>query len=172
MNKMTCNMKKKHPTNPLVYLAGAIENAPDSGKKWRENISHFLKNELQHEVFNPCQEENHVLTPHEFRNFRKWKTNDLKRFRFVVHKIIHKDLEMITKHVNYIICFWDDFAEKGGGTQGELTVAFINNIPVYMVSSKPIEQISSWIIGCTNEIFFEFESLKEFLIKKYKSQKE
>jgi hypothetical protein len=172
MDKTICNTKIKHMNNPLVYLAGAIENAPNYGKEWRENISHFLINELHHEVFNPCHEENHVLTPYEFRNFRKWKTTDLKRFRPVVHKIIHKDLSTIIEHVNYIICYWDNFVEKGGGTQGELTVAFINKIPVYMVSNKPIEQISSWIIGCTNEIFFEFESLKEFLIKKYKSQKE
>ena len=167
MDKTKYNTSKKHLSNPLVYLAGAIENAPDYGKEWRENISHFLIKELQHKVFNPCHEENHVLTPHEFRNFRTWKMTDLKRFRSVVHKIIHKDLEMIKEQVSYIICFWNDFVEKGGGTQGELTVAFLNQIPVYMVSTKPIEQISSWIIGCTDEIFFDFESLKNFLRKKY-----
>jgi hypothetical protein len=159
-------MKNK---KPLVYLAGAIEHAPNSGKVWRQVITKYLQSELKHNVFNPCLEENHVLTPDEFQNFRKWKSSDLKRFRTVVHKIINSDLDNLINHVDYIICLWDTHALKGGGTQGELTVAFLNKIPVYMVTKMKLENISSWIIGCTSEIFQDFDHLKNFLWDYYGS---
>ncbi len=153
---------------PMTYLAGAIEHAPDAGKAWRTEISDFLFTELGHLIFNPSLEESHVLTPWEFRNFRKWKESDLPRFRRVVHKIIKKDLTTVINQVDYIICLWDEHVSKGGGTQGELTVAFWNEIPVYMVSTVPLPDMSSWIIGCTTEIFRDFETLKEYLRKKFK----
>lgn len=159
-------MIKKKQT-PLVYLAGAIENAPDSGKTWRSAITPFLRNELNHDLFNPCLEENHVLTPHEFRHFREWKSSDLTRFRKVVHKIIDTDLTNLIQRVNYVICLWDEYVLGGGGTPGELTTAYLHHIPVYLVAGIPVEDISSWIIGCSTKIFEDFGTLKEYLKEKY-----
>ena len=88
--------------NLLVYLAGAMENAPDSGSAWRQELSGFINKELRHRVFNPCLEESHVLTREEFHSFRKWKTTNLKRFREVVRKIIKTDLGKIIEEVDYI----------------------------------------------------------------------
>jgi len=164
MSSSAQNRKRK-----LVYLAGAIEKAPDAGCRWRKEISRFLTNELQHSVFNPCLEENHVLTPYEFKNFRKWKVTNLPRFRKVVHKIIDTDLNVLINKVDYIICLWDQYVLEGGGTHGELTVAYLNKIPVYMVTHLPVESVSSWIIGCTTEIFTDFDSLKNFLRDLYLS---
>ena len=153
----------KNGTIPLAYLAGAIENAPDGGRYWREEISHFLQQELEHAVFNPCLEENHLLTAEEFRKFRQWKTSDLARFREVVHRIIRNDITNLLERVDYIVCLWDQHVLNGGGTQGELTMAFWNQVPVYMVTSIPLAEISSWIIGCTSEIFQDFNALQVFL---------
>ncbi len=152
---------------PLVYLAGAIERAPDNGCGWREEISRFLTEELHHRVFNPCLEENHVLTPEEFRHFREWKISDLPRFRRVVHKIIRTDLTTLVNRVDYIVGLWDEYVLPGGGTHGELTMAFWHHIPVYLVSHIPLPEMSSWIVGCTTEIFFNFEDLKQFLRQKF-----
>jgi len=150
-----------------AYLAGAMEHAPDLGAAWRKEISEFLVSELGHQVFNPCVEQSRVLTPDEGRLFRTWKSNDLARFRATVQKIIQKDINTILNKADYIICLWDEFVANGGGTQGELTMAHFHNIPVYMVSEIPSSKISSWILGCTTELFSDFESLKEFLQKEY-----
>lgn len=151
----------------VAYLAGAMEFAPDLGAAWRKDISEFLISELDHQVFNPCIEQAHVLTPEEQRFFRTWKDSDLKRFRTTVRKIIQKDLNTILNKADYIICLWDEFVLNGGGTQGELTMAHFHNIPVYMVSEIPASKISSWILGCSTELFADFESLKEFLRKEF-----
>jgi len=151
----------------MVYLAGAIEYAPDNGEAWRAEISQFITQQLGHEVFNPCVEENHILTPEEFRNFRKWKKTDLTRFRQTVRKLIHTDLDTLLHKVDYIVCYWDQYARHGAGTHGELTMAYYHNIPVYMVTPLPLDEVSSWIIGCTTELFTNFQDLKQFLVKKF-----
>lgn len=149
-----------------AYLAGAMEHAPDLGATWRKEISEFLISELGHRVFNPCVEQNHVLTAEERKHFRSWKASNISRFRATVRKIIQKDLNTLL-NVDYIICLWDEFVTNGGGTQGEITMAYFHNIPIYMVSAIPANSISSWILGCTTELFNDFESLKKFLREEF-----
>ena len=160
-------MNWKNGERPLVYLAGAIEHAPDGGSRWRANISQFLFSELQHQVFNPCLEESHILSEEEFEHFRSWKTSNLPRFREVMHKIIQTDVSMLINQVDYIICKWDKYVAPGGGTQGELTIAFWYKIPVYMITEIPVREISSWILGCTTEIFKNMSELKKYLRNHY-----
>ncbi len=151
-----------------AYLAGAIEHSPDCGKGWREEIGTFLKDKLNHSFYNPSISEYSSLTPEEKKNFREWKTTDTKKFRDVVRKIIKYDTDILLNNSNYVICLWDKYTTIGGGTHGELTLAFLHNIPVYMVYDIDLKDISGWIIGCTEEIFPSFEELKKFLLSKYK----
>ncbi|RMF58179.1 MAG: hypothetical protein D6748_09445 [Calditrichaeota bacterium] len=144
-----------------------MEHAPDGGKAWREQLTPFLTQTLKHTVFNPCVEESKILTPEESRYFRRWKSEDLNRFRKTVRKLIEKDLNTLLNEIDYVICYWDQYVLNGGGTHGELTMAYFHNIPVYMVTPFPLDQISSWILGCTTEVFSNFEDLKSFLHQKY-----
>ena len=151
-----------------AYLAGAIEKAPDGGKTWREEIGIFLKEKLNHNFYNPAISEYSSLTVEEKKNFRKWKTSDTERFKKTVRKIIQFDINVLLNEVDYVICLWDQHTTIGGGTHRELTVAFLNNIPVYLVCGIDLNEISGWIVGCTEKIFFNFDELKKFLLEKYK----
>jgi len=51
---------------------------------------------------------------------------------------------------------------QGGGTHGELTLAYEHRMPVYLVLGMPMEKVSSWIVGCTTEVFSSFDELKQF----------
>lgn len=150
-----------------AYLAGAIEYAPDKGKAWRDDMADFLASELQHDCYHPLREEDRYLIPHESKNFRSYKTTNLPEFQRIVRKLIRGDLQSLATDTDYIICLWDRYAERGGGTYGELTFAFYQGIPVYMVSRLPIAEITGWILGCATEIFTDFEELKRFLKRKY-----
>jgi hypothetical protein len=66
-----------------------------------------------------------------------------------------------------VICFFDEAASRGAGTQGELTLAHRAGVPVYLVLGVPIERVSGWILGCATEVFFDFEQLKSFLAIQY-----
>lgn len=150
----------------LAYLCGAIEYSPDHGKAWRAEITPFLST-LGHEVYDPALDEKKNLGEEEVREFRAWKTNDLQRFQRTVRKIIDYDLDWIEQRCDYIVAFWDEYAGRGAGTQGELTVAHRRGIPIYMVSAMPVAQISGWILGCATEVFGDFRELKNFLELKY-----
>lgn len=150
-----------------AYLSGAIENADDEGKLWRDEITQWLADKLKHQVFNPLEVEKTLITPEEQKNFHSWRETDYERFHSVMRKFIERDLDGVCSDTDYLICFWDDAVRDGGGTHGEVTVAYRCHIPVYIVLGMPFSKVSAWILGCSTELFNSFEELKEFLEKKY-----
>jgi hypothetical protein len=146
----------------FFYLAGSIEYSPDKGKGWRLEIAPRLR-QLGHELYDPAQDELKNLTEVEAREFRSWKQTDLERFRRTVQKIIAYDLDLIEQRADAIVCFWDEHAGRGAGTQGELTFAHRLGVPVYLVCGVPVEQISGWLLACATEIFTGFDELYDFM---------
>ncbi|HXQ97819.1 MAG TPA: hypothetical protein VN774_05210 [Candidatus Limnocylindrales bacterium] len=159
----------------LAYLCGPIEFASDGGKMWRRKLTPFLTQQLGHRVYDPAEDERKSLTEEEAANFREWKTTDVERFRRVLRKIIHFDLDLIENRADYVICHLGDSAAAGvtsGGTPAELTFAYRKSIPVYMVTTLKPEQISGWMLGCADQIFDSVETLKTFLLQRYNTQRQ
>jgi nucleoside 2-deoxyribosyltransferase len=146
----------------LVYLAGAIEYAPDKGKAWRERLTPFLRS-LGCDVYDPAQDEQKNLTNEERDRFRSWKKTDLPRFQRTIRKIIDWDMEWITRRADAVIVYWDEYAGRGAGTSGELTAAYRYGKPVYLVAGMPVEKISGWILGCSTRVFTSFDELSFYL---------
>jgi len=149
----------------LFYLAGSIEYAPDFGKAWRAQIRPVLQC-LGHEVYDPAEDEQKNLTDTEMREFRSWKKTNLGRFQQTVRKIIAYDLDLIEHHCDAIVCYWDEYAGRGAGTQGELTFAHRLGIPVYLICAVPVDQVSGWLLGCATEVFESLEDFCQFAQKK------
>jgi hypothetical protein len=148
----------------FFYLAGSIEYSPDRGKGWRAEIAPALK-ALGHEIYDPAEDEMKNLTEAEAHEFRTWKQSDLQRFRRTIQKIIAYDLDLIEHRADAIVCYWDQHAGRGAGTQGELTFAHRMGIPVYLICGMPVEQISGWLLGCATEVFAGFDDFQEFAVK-------
>jgi nucleoside 2-deoxyribosyltransferase len=146
----------------LIYLAGAIEYAPDKGKAWREAFTPFVE-ALGAQVYDPARDEQKNLTDDERLHFREWKSTDLPRFQRTIRKIINWDMEWITRRADAIVVYWDEYAGRGAGTSGELTAAYRYGKPVYLVAGMPVAQISGWILGCATEVFNSFDQLQAFL---------
>ncbi len=142
----------------LVYLSGSIEYAADFGKSWRAQITPFLRR-LGHEVYDPAADERKNLSDDEVRDFRRWKASDLPRFQATLRKIIAWDLDWIDRS-GCVVCYFDEAAARGAGTQGEITHAHRGGIPVYLVLGIPQTQVSGWVLGCASEVFNNFEELK------------
>jgi hypothetical protein len=155
----------------LAYLCGPIEFALDGGKLWRRKLTPYLRETLGHRVYDPAEDEKKNLTDEEAAHFREWKTTDLERFRRVIRKIIAFDLDLIENKADYLICFWDS-AGQSGGTPAELTVAHRKGIPVYLVTTVPVEQVSGWMLGCSDEVFTSVASLKDFLASRFSREKQ
>jgi hypothetical protein len=151
----------------LAYLCGPIEFASDGGKLWRRKLAPFLRDELGHRVYDPAEDERKNLSKEEAAHFREWKSSDLERFRRVVRKIIHFDLDLIENKADYLICFWPAGTAQSGGTSAEISAAFRKGIPVYLVTDAPLEEVSGWMLACADRIFGSVEELKQFLQERY-----
>jgi nucleoside 2-deoxyribosyltransferase len=159
----------------LVYLCGPIEFASDGGRMWRRKLAPFLTEQLGHRVYDPAEDERKSLTEEETCNFREWKVTDVERFRRVIRKIIQFDLDLIENKADYLICHLDDSAKTGvvsGGTPAELTFAYRKDIPVYLVTSIPPDQVSGWMLGCADRVFDSVDALKKFLMERYGAQRQ
>jgi len=156
----------------LAYLCGPIEFADGGGKLWRQKLAPFLRDHLGHRVYDPAQDEKKNLTEEETAHFREWKLTDLERFRRVVRKIIHFDLDLIENQADYLICFWAEARAQSGGTSAELTMAYRKGIPIYMVTPLPLDQISGWMLACTDQVFTSIEDLKAFLNTRFAREKQ
>jgi nucleoside 2-deoxyribosyltransferase len=156
----------------LAYLCGPIEFAEDGGKLWRRKLTPFLQDTLGHRVYDPAEDEKKNLSDEEASQFRSWKTSDLDRFRRVVRKIISFDLDLIENKADYVICFWGGPATQSGGTAAELTVAHRKGIPVYLVTSLAVDEISGWMLACSDHVFRTIDELKEFLAARFGHEKQ
>ncbi len=151
----------------LVYLAGAIEHAPDGGRGWRQQFKEFVTGQLGLEVFDPCVQEINLLTSYEKQNLRAWKKSDPERFRGVIRRFVDNDLHQLVSNTLFVVCLWDEYASKGAGTAGEVTVAYLHNLPVYLVTARPVEVVPGWVLACATEIFQDFAQLKCWLKERY-----
>jgi len=144
----------------IAYLSGPIENAPNDGANWRSNITKWLDEKLDHQVFNPVIETKNITKDLNVDDFRLIKRTNPDEYKNIIRKIIKVDLDAVVKDSDYLIVKWDESVFRGGGTHGEVTLAYWLNKPVYMVNTLPIDDVSSWIFSCTEFIFDNFEDLK------------
>ena len=105
-------------------------------------------------------------------HFRNWKTHDLDRYRRVIRKIIAFDFDLIEHKADYLVCYWAGSGAQSGGTSAELTVAHRKGIPVYLVTTLPVEEVSGWMLGCSDQVFTSIESLKEFLSTRFARERQ
>jgi hypothetical protein len=156
----------------LAYLCGPIDFAEEGGKLWRRKLTPYLRDQLGHRVYDPTEDARKVLSDEEIANFRIWQTTDLDRFRRIVRKIIAFDIELIENKADYLICYWDAEIASTGGIPAGLTAAYRKGIPVYLVTTLPVEQIDAWMLGCSDQVFSSIEDLKEFLSSRFSREKQ
>ena len=151
-----------------AYLSGPIENAENDGASWRQDMTFWLGKNLNHKVFNPVIETKNIIGHLKANNFRSMKKTDPTEYKKIIRKIIKLDLEAVINDSDYLIVKWDKSVLKGGGTHGEITMAYWIKKPIFIVNSLPIEDMSSWIFSCSDFIFNDFKSLKKKLLQLYK----
>ncbi len=154
----------------LAFLCGGMEYAPDGGRAWRERIRAWLQSSFNHRVYDPTLEAERILSEEDLSGLAGWKAADVERYRKVMRFIINHDLDVMARQADYVVCYWDQAAARGGGTHAELTAAYRKGIPVYLVSDLPMEGISGWVVGCADRIFASFDELKSHLAGVYGNQ--
>ena len=144
----------------IAYLSGPIENAENDGADWRNDITNWLKHKLNHKVFNPVIETKSIIKNHNYDDFRLMKKSNPEQYKKLIRQIIKIDLDAVVNRADYLIVKWDESVFKGGGTHGEVTMAYWLKKPVFLVNELPIDDVSSWIFSCSEHVFDNFADLK------------
>ena len=151
-----------------AYLSGGMEFAKGEGTDWRKDMDAWLRDNLHHDVYNPNVESDILLArllPEG--GFRELKSANIGRYTEIVREFVKSDTREIAERTDYIVCNWDESAQRGAGTKGELTMAHFTHKPVYMVTTMPLVDIPGWVLGCTTKIFGSFDDVKAFLRSMY-----
>ncbi len=167
-------MNAMHDPSPLngnlrFYLSGGMEYADDEGRDWRSTMQEWIEKELRGSVFNPNVESDRLFTTkYEGVRFRALKEANGDLYRKIAGELVDLDSREIAQRSDVVVCYWDDSAQRGAGTKGELTIAKYFGKPVFMVTSKPMEAIPGWVIGCVTMIVPDFLTLQKVLLERFK----
>ena len=152
----------------IAYLSGGMENAENEGADWRSEITHWLKENRGHDVIDPVIESEKIMIANDAENYREWKNTDPEKYKKFIRLCINQDLRSIIAKVDYLIVLWDESILYGGGTHGEVTMAYWVDRPVFLINKLPMDKLSGWISSCSTETFESFDSMKDSLLKLYK----
>ena len=152
----------------IAYLSGPIENAENDGANWRESITPWLKDEIKHDVFNPVLATRKIISNLTNTQFREMKDTSPKKYKNLIRQIIDIDIKAVVEETDYLIVNWNKSVFRGGGTHGEITLAYYLKKPIYLVNHVPLDDLSSWISSCATEVFDSFDDMKIHLLSKYK----
>ena len=152
----------------IAYLSGPIENAENDGANWRESITPWLKDEIKHDVFNPVLATRKIISNLTNTQFREMKDTNPKKYKNLIRQIIDIDIKAVVGETDYLIVNWNKSVFRGGGTHGEITMAYYLKKPIYLVNHVPLDDLSSWISSCATEVFDSFDDMKIHLLSTYK----
>ncbi|MBT4250335.1 hypothetical protein HOD84_08350 [bacterium] len=152
----------------IAYLSGPIENAANDGADWRELITLWLKDEIEHDVFNPVLATRKIISDLTNSQFREMKETSPEKYKNLIRQIIDIDIKAVVEESDYLIVNWNKSVFKGGGTHGEITLAYYLKKPIYLVNHVPLDDLSSWIFSCATEVFDSFDDMKIHLSSTYK----
>jgi hypothetical protein len=144
-----------------------MEHAVNEGEDWRNKITEWLRKNLGHSVIDPVKKSRQLVDETQSHDYRLWKNSDRGKYKAFVRQLIRQDLDGVINKADYVICLWDEGVVKGGGTHGEVTIAYHYNIPVYLVNTLPFDELSGWIFSCCTEVFPDFINMKKRVLELY-----
>jgi len=152
-----------------IYLAGAIEKAPDLGATWRNEVSPTLEG-LGFKVFNPLKEESTIAKVEQVKaTYESWEdyrnATTVEDYTDTLRQIVDLDLDIIAYKTDILFVYWDLYVQQGAGTIGEITIARYLGIPVYIICSPDtkLSKIPGWVLGCAHQIFTSLSDGVEYI---------
>ena len=156
-----------------TYLAGPIDrvNIKDA-QKWRNWLTDILL-DIGIGTLNPFDKEGgdgEDRLGEVRKDLHNWnRDGDIDKIRKLVGgKIIPPDLIMV-EQCNFLTLYIPDGNSEICGSYGETTYAFALHKPVLIVTTRKLKpnKLPNWIIGCSTEIFTDWESYINYVRKNY-----
>lgn len=168
---MNSRMKKM-----TFYLVGPIQYVEDY-MTWRQEMSNFL-DELGHAAEFPWGEVYHGKEMKGIFSLwlKKMKVDDwLARVRkYMRAQVIRYDINALLKSDGII--FYLPKGTKTVGSYGEQTLAYFlkkwkgkrfQGKKIFVIVENEPKELSYWLIGCSDRVFFKMEDFKEYFKKHF-----
>lgn len=129
-----------------IYLSGGQQHCAVGGSNWRAKVGAKLF-KMGFEVENPVFDEGCISDEYGV-NLAQLKEENFQRYMEAATKVIKLDYSVVTR-CNAMLVYWNESAEKGGGTKSEITWGHDINIPVVTVlaSNYSREDLPFWTVG-------------------------
>lgn len=160
-------IRHKEYTNGNVYLSGSMEYAPDGnlGKGWRTMCAERLK-QLKFYPLDIAELDSSYTAQHGdlFHSFGADEQHLLQMKSNIRKHFVNTDIELIVKDSDALILYYDEGVRKGAGTISEAQVAYLHDIPVFIVNSyDSLANIPGWLKALSTKIFPSFDELFEYI---------
>ena len=155
----------------IAYLSRAIENTPHEGQEWREEMTEWLKYNLNHQVNNPILISRPTAKKENAQEYKLWNNIHPEKYKSFFRKIIQSDIDAVISKVDYIICLWDEYVIRGGGTHAEVAFGYWHHKLVFLINKLEYVALSSWIETCSDSVYDDFKSLQTYLLNLYKDNR-
>ena len=156
-----------------IYLCGPIQYVEDY-ITWRSRMDDFL-DEHGHEAVMPWGEVYHgKKIKMKFKRLRVDLERD-KYFdevrKYMKENIVKYDLDALIS--SDAVLFWHPRDVKTAGSFGEITLAHYlrewtgRKYQIWVVSDYHKDELSYWVIGCSDKVFKTMEDFEDWFLKKY-----
>ena len=153
-----------------VYLSGGMEYCPPEdalGAGWREMMSRELE-ALNYVPFNITELDIAYQGPHGdiMKDIRFDTTqSEIHRKAAVRHHFVDTDLKLIGNDTDVVVLLYDEYARRGAGTISEAQYAYLQDIPILIVSQWENweEQVPSWLHALSTKVFTSFTDCLEYM---------
>lgn len=165
------------------YLVGPIQWS-DNFMGWREDLREFLE-EYGHEALLPWGEIYHGKKGKMvFLNWAKElspKVYFAKVRKYMRRHVIKWDLKAVEACDGII--FWLPKGIKTVGSYGEITLIYYfiyhkkyskwkgKQKKIFVITDIPIEELSYWLIGCSDKIFKNFKKFKKYFKENFNQKR-
>lgn len=158
----------KHPiyNNGSIYLSGGMQYSEDLGGKWRQQCSERLKTMNYYPIdityLDVAYTNSHG---HLYRSFADEDPEQHLQKKSNIRKhFVYADLRLITDDSDALIVLYDDSARMGAGTISECQIAYVHDVPIFLVNSfKDLSKVPGWLQALSTKIFSNFEDLYLYL---------
>lgn len=157
-------MNNQITTKERIYLSGGMQFADDLGEKWRAEVSVWLSN-LGYTPIDITAMDIAYANVHGDM-YRALDTLDdlLERKSNIRRHYIFADTELIRKHTDALIVYYDESVRLGAGTISECQVAYDCELPIFLVNKfSNINEVPGWLQALTTKMFSSFDELHQYM---------
>ncbi len=146
------------------YLSGGMEYKKNRGEDWRSWITKELE-KMRHEAVDPIKLESFDENgePIQYKLTKLKSEGKLDEVREITRRSLFRKDMFAIQISEAIVVYYDESVQKGAGTLSESWESFREGRPVYLVTDFDIEDIPTWLIGETTEIFPDFDKFLEYI---------